>query len=159
MTTVLLLARTMMLSSCCLSWVSWYHSLITSVSWVGIKVTWHQRGERFLSWGIQKVQVSSSQPKMIFVVLSLFSFWWSLAGKWLKLVYSDLFVLNYPCYILQSNLNGNVMKRRPESQPKLNHKSVQILLETNKSIEYNLCIQTLLANWNWGVGIYKKTCI
>lgn len=38
-TTVLLLAKTMMLRSCCFSWVSWYHSLITSESWVGIKVT------------------------------------------------------------------------------------------------------------------------
>ncbi len=39
-TTVLLLAKTMMFKSCCFSWVSWYHSLITSVSWVGISVTY-----------------------------------------------------------------------------------------------------------------------
>lgn len=38
-TTVLLLAKTMMLRSCCFSWVSWYHSLITSESCVGINVT------------------------------------------------------------------------------------------------------------------------
>lgn len=47
MTTVLLLARTIMFSSCCLSWVSWYHSLMTSVSWVGIRVTWRQKGGTF----------------------------------------------------------------------------------------------------------------
>ena len=39
MTTVLLEASTMMLSSCCFSWVCWYHSRVTSVSWVGIRVT------------------------------------------------------------------------------------------------------------------------
>lgn len=39
MTTVLLEARTMMFRSCCLSWVCWYQSLVTSVSWVGIRVT------------------------------------------------------------------------------------------------------------------------
>ncbi|KAG7271753.1 hypothetical protein CRUP_032656 [Coryphaenoides rupestris] len=33
MTTVLLDASTMMFSSCCLSWVCWYHSRVTSVSW------------------------------------------------------------------------------------------------------------------------------
>lgn len=45
MTTVLLLARTMMLRSCCFSWVSWYHSLITSESCVGIRVT-YRGGEK-----------------------------------------------------------------------------------------------------------------
>lgn len=42
-TTVLLLAKTMMLRSCCFSWVSWYHSLITSESCVGINVTCHTK--------------------------------------------------------------------------------------------------------------------
>lgn len=44
MTTVLLLARTITLSSCCFSWVCWYHSRVTSVSWVGIKVTFGGEG-------------------------------------------------------------------------------------------------------------------
>lgn len=39
-TTVLLLAKTMIFSSCCFSCVCWYHSRITSVSCVGIRVTW-----------------------------------------------------------------------------------------------------------------------
>lgn len=39
-TTVLLLAKTMMLSSCCFSCVCWYHSRVTAVSCVGMRVTW-----------------------------------------------------------------------------------------------------------------------
>lgn len=39
-TTVLLLAKTMIFSSCCFSCVCWYHSRVTSVSCVGIRVTW-----------------------------------------------------------------------------------------------------------------------
>lgn len=39
MATVLLLPSTVMPNSCCLSWVSWYHSCITSESKVGINVT------------------------------------------------------------------------------------------------------------------------
>lgn len=38
-TTVLLLARTMMPSSCCFSCVCWYHSRVTAVSCVGMRVT------------------------------------------------------------------------------------------------------------------------
>ncbi|CAG5848670.1 unnamed protein product, partial [Menidia menidia] len=37
MTTVLLEARTIRFSSCCLSWVCWYQSRVTSLSWVGIR--------------------------------------------------------------------------------------------------------------------------
>lgn len=52
MTTVLLEARTMMFKSCCLSWVCWYHSRVTSVSWVGITVTWGQTQEDKRRWNI-----------------------------------------------------------------------------------------------------------
>ena len=45
MTTVLLDARTMMLRSCCLWWVCWYQSRVTSVSWVGIRVTCKAEGD------------------------------------------------------------------------------------------------------------------
>lgn len=51
MTTVLLEARTMMFRSCCLSCVCWYHSRVTSVSWVGIRVTWQRCNKRKMRGG------------------------------------------------------------------------------------------------------------
>lgn len=61
MTTVLLEARTMMFRSCCLSWVCWYQSLVTSVSWVGIRVTW--RGHEIItSEGRQEVKEKRDWP-------------------------------------------------------------------------------------------------
>lgn len=60
MTTVLLEANTMMLRSCCLSWVCWYHSLVTTVSWVGIRVTWRaRRGESKMRRGQWRWSIKS----------------------------------------------------------------------------------------------------
>lgn len=87
-TTVLLLAKTMMLRSCCFSWVSWYHSLITSESWVGIKVTcntkWKScwmdhRNSWYAKCFFQKVPAKryvSSLERVDFYAINTLIDWW-----------------------------------------------------------------------------------
>lgn len=77
MTTVELEASTMMFRSCCFSWVSWYHSLITSESWVGIRVTCQQRRVRvcilFFSQNSEHISFILISIKKLKKVLTVFS--------------------------------------------------------------------------------------